>query len=140
MTGSTITVTRRINADSERVWTAITDTDLVREWMMGASVRSDWRPGSEITWSGKYNGQSFEDRGEIVAIDRPRRLVHTHFSPMSGVEDVPANYHRVEWRLDGNGETTQLTLEMPVESEEQGMEFEKNWGTMLDSLKKVAER
>ena len=46
MTGSTITVTRRINADSERVWTAMTDTDLVSEWMMGARVRSDWQPGS----------------------------------------------------------------------------------------------
>jgi uncharacterized protein YndB with AHSA1/START domain len=140
MTGSTITVTRRINADSERVWIAMTDADLVSEWMMGARVRSDWQPGGEITWAGEYKGQSFEDRGEIVEIDRPRRLVHTHFSPMSGAEDVPANYHRVEWRLDDNGGTTELTLEMPVDSEEQGKEFEKNWGTMLDSLKDVAER
>ena len=59
---------------------------------------------------------------------------------MSGAEDVPANYHRVEWRLEDNGESTELTLEMPVDSEEQGKEFERNWGTMLDSLKEVAER
>ena len=140
MTGSTITVARQINADRERVWTAMTDPKLVSEWMMGARVQSDWNPGSEITWSGDYNGRSFEDRGEIVEIDRPKRLVHTHFSPMSGAEDVPENYHRVEWRLEDNGESTGLTLEMPVESEEQGKEFESNWGTMLDSLKDVAER
>ena len=140
MSGSTITVARQINADRERVWTAMTDPELVSEWMMGARVQSDWNPGSEITWSGDYNGQSFEDRGEIIEIDRPTKLVHTHFSPMSGAEDVPENYHRVEWRLEDDGESTELTLEMPVESEEQGKEFESNWGTMLDSLKDVAER
>ena len=140
MTGTTITVTRNIDADRQRVWTAMTAPDLVSEWMMGARVQSEWKPGSEITWSGDFNGQSFEDRGEIVEIDSPKRLVHTHFSPMSGAEDVPSNYHRVEWRLEDNGESTELTLEMPVDSEEQGKEFEKNWGTMLDSLKEVAER
>ena len=140
MTTSTITVTRDIQADRERVWTAMTDPDLVSEWMMGARVRSDWKPGGEITWSGEYNGRPFEDRGEIVEIDQAKRLVHTHFSPMSGAEDVPENHHRVEWSLVDKGETTELTLEMPVESEEQGEEFERNWGTMLDSLKRVAER
>lgn len=140
MNGSTITLTRTINADRERVWTALTDPDLVQDWMMGARVRSDWRPGSKITWSGDYNGKSFEDRGEIIDIDHAERLVHTHFSPMSGAADVPQNYHRVEWRLEDEGESTELTLQMPVESEEQGEEFEKNWATMLDSLKDVAER
>ena len=140
MTGSRITVTRKINADRERVWTAMTDPDLVSHWMMGARLRSDWRPGSEITWSGEYKGQAFEDRGEIIEIDHGKRLVHTHFSPMSGADDVPENYHRVEWRLEGEGNTTALTLEMPVESEEQGEEFESSWGIMLDSLKDVAER
>jgi len=140
MAGSTITVTRKINADRERVWTAMTDPDLVSDWMMGARVRSDWRPGSEITWSGEYKSQSFEDRGEIIEIDHGKRLVHTHFSPMSGADDVPENYHRVEWRLEDEGKSISLTLEMPVESDEQGEEFESNWGMMLDSLKDVAER
>lgn len=140
MTDSKITVTRDIHADRERVWMAMTDPDLVSEWMMGARVESDWKPGSEITWSGEYNGQSFEDRGEIIEIDHAKRLVHTHFSPMSGAEDVPENYHRVDWSLDEDGESTDLTLEMPVDSEEQAEEFESNWGAMLDSLKDVAER
>ncbi len=58
---------------------------------------------------------------------------------MSGAEDTPDNYHRVEWTLE-SGESTELTLETPVESEEQGEEFESTWGSMLDSLKTVAER
>lgn len=140
MTTSTITVTRKIRADRERVWNAITDPNLVSDWMMGATVQSDWKPGSDITWSGDYNGQPFEDRGEIIEIERPERLVHTHFSPMSGAEDTPDNYHRVEWTLEDKGKSTDLTLEMPVDSEEQGEEFETNWGSMLDSLKTVAER
>ena len=118
----------------------MTDPDLVSEWMMGAKVRSEWTPGSPITWSGEHNGQSFEDRGQILEVDRGRRLVHTHFSPMTGAEDVPENYHRVEWNLDDREGSIELTLEMPVDSEEQRAEFENNWGMMLDSLKAVAER
>jgi uncharacterized protein YndB with AHSA1/START domain len=140
MTSSNITVKREIDADRERVWTAMTDPDLVSDWMMGAKVCSDWTPGGDITWSGEYQGQSFEDRGNIIEIEHAKRLVHTHYSPMSGADDVPENHHRVEWNLEDNGESTELTLEMPVESDEQGEEFERNWGTMLDSLKAVAER
>ena len=58
MTGTTITVTRNIDADRQSVWTAMTAPDLVSEWMMGARVQSEWKPGSQITWSGDYNGQS----------------------------------------------------------------------------------
>ena len=137
---SAIAISRDIQADPERVWNAMTDPALVSEWMMGATVRSDWKPGSSITWSGEYNGQTFEDRGEIIAIDPGKRLVHTHFSPMSGAEDVPENYHQVEWSLVDKGGSTDLTLEMPVESEAQGEEFKANWGTMLDALQDVAER
>ena len=140
MADSTITVTREIHADRERIWAAMTDPDLVSDWMMGAKVQSDWEPGSDVTWSGEYNGQSFEDRGEVLEIDHARRLMHTHFSPMSGAEDVPESYHRVEWTLEDKGESTELTLQMPVESDEQGEEFESNWASMLDSLKAVAER
>ena len=103
MTTSTITVKRQIRADRQQVWDAITDPDLVSDWMMGAKVHSDWKPGSDITWSGEYNGQPFEDKGEIVEIEPTKHLVHTHFSPMSGAEDTPENYHRVEWTLEGRG-------------------------------------
>jgi uncharacterized protein YndB with AHSA1/START domain len=138
MSKSSITVSRSIKADPERVWAALTEPDLVKDWMMGATVASDWQRGSQITWSGEYNGQSFQDKGEILEIDHAERLVHTHYSPMSGADDVPENYHRVEWTLRPRGDSTELTLEMPVDSDEEAEEFEKNWGMMLDGLASTA--
>lgn len=140
MTHSTITITRLVHADRPTVWDVLTAPELVSQWIMGAKVQSDWQPGSAITWSGQYNGQAFEDRGEILEIDHEKRLVHSHYSPMSGADDVPASYHRVEWNLTDQGDSTELTLKMPVDSDEQAAEFEQNWGAMLDSLKHVAER
>ena len=132
-------ISRGIQADPERVWNAMTDPDLVSEWMM-EQPWSDSNPGSSITWSGEYDGRTFEDRGEIVDIDHTKRLVHTHFSPMSGAEDVPENYHQVEWSLVDRGDSTDLTLKMPIDSDVQAEEFKSNWETMLDALKEVAER
>src|SRR3712207_7239681 len=48
-----------------------------------------WRPGSPITWSGEWQGHAFEDKGEVLEVEPPHRLVVTHFSPMSGQQDVP---------------------------------------------------
>jgi hypothetical protein len=35
--------------------------------MFGATVETDWRPGSAITWSGEYNGQRYRDKGQTDA-------------------------------------------------------------------------
>jgi protein-S-isoprenylcysteine O-methyltransferase Ste14/uncharacterized protein YndB with AHSA1/START domain len=135
-----VTVTRTVHADADRVWAALTQPDLVKQWMMGAEIESTWEPGALITWSGEYNGQTYEDKGEILEIDAGKRLVHTHFSPMSGAEDRPENYHRLSWDLAEDNGSTKLTLtQSGASSAEQAEQFEANWRNMLDSLREVAE-
>ena len=84
-----------IAAPATRVWAALTEPAQIKQYMFGSTIETDWRPSSAITWSGEYNGQRYQDRGQIVAIDPPRRLELTHFSPMSGAEDLPENYHHL---------------------------------------------
>jgi hypothetical protein len=35
-------------------------------YMFGATVTTDWRTGSPITWTGEWNGQPFEDKVAVT--------------------------------------------------------------------------
>jgi hypothetical protein len=68
------------------------------------------------------------------------RLRMTHYSPLTGEEDVPENYHTLDYRLTGEGETTRLTLDQDGnDSAEQAEQFAANWQTMLDQVKEYVE-
>src|SRR6478609_4835812 len=139
MTGYVATAKTEIAAPAERVWEAMTDPAQVAEYMMGSVVESDYQPGSPITWSGEWEGKPYQDKGEVLQAEPGRLLEVTHYSPMTGDEDVPENYHRVRYELspDGGGTTVQLTQD-GCESAKQAEQFSQNWQGMLDGLKKVA--
>ena len=60
---------------------------------------TDWKPGSPITWQGEFEGRAYQDKGEIISVEPGRLLEVTHFSPLTGQEDRPENYHRVRYDL-----------------------------------------
>jgi len=140
MAGYIATAECEIDAPPEEVWQALTNPETIREFMFGSTVETDWQPGSPITWKGEFEGRRYEDKGEIVAVEPPRALEVTHFSPLSGQEDKPENYHRVRYELRNQGDRTLVTLTQdnsgsPEEAEHSGA----NWQSMLDGLKKVVE-
>jgi uncharacterized protein YndB with AHSA1/START domain len=130
-----------IHADQEAVWALLTQRGPDPDIMFGAEVVSDWKVGSPIAWKGEWEGRAFEDKGEVLAIDPPKRLVVTHYSPMSGDEDIPENYHRVAYTLEPAGDGTRVTLQQAGNGSERAAEHSAaNWQGMLDGLKKAAER
>lgn len=134
------TATVRTHASPDDVWRAITDPDLIARYYFGTRVRSDWHPGSAITWSGEYDGKQYEDHGTILEVLPRERLVHTHFSPLSGREDVPENYHTLTWTLDPDDEGTTVTLTQDNNHSYDEVEHsEKNWHQVLEGLKGVVE-
>jgi uncharacterized protein YndB with AHSA1/START domain len=83
------TAESEIDAPPSQVWAALTDPEQIKKYMFGSEVETDWRPGSPIVWKGEYEGKQYEDKGEILEFEPERRLKVTHFSPLSGQEDVP---------------------------------------------------
>jgi len=129
-----------IKAAPARVWTALTDPELNSQVFFGAQVKTDWRAGSPITFSGEWEGKQFVDKGEIVRFVPTELLQLTHFSPMSGQEDVPENYHTVTFELaPRDGGTEVAVTQDGVGSEEERTQSEATWSMMLDGLRKAAE-
>jgi uncharacterized protein YndB with AHSA1/START domain len=144
MAETTAQVSKTIDATPERVWEAITTPAIVKRYFFGADVDSDFRAGSPIRWRGEFNGKKYEDKGEVLAVERGRKLSVSHWSPLTGDADAPENYHVVTYELAPEGSQTRVTLTQsnlkggvkPSDVEKRG-EFEKNWTMVLDGLAKV---
>jgi uncharacterized protein YndB with AHSA1/START domain len=129
-----------IAATPKQVWRALTDPALIKQYFMGAEVETDWKPGSPITWRGEYQGQSYEDKGEIVDVEPEERLQHTHFSPMSGQPDEPDNYHTLTYRLSQHGTSTRVVLTQDNNgTEEEAERSSSTWAAMLEGLQNTVE-
>lgn len=137
----TAKATTVINAPASRVWEALTKPALIKQYLFDTDVISDWRVGSEITYKGEWQGKPFEDKGRILQMEPGRSFVSTHWSPLSGVPDIPENYHRVSYMLDERDGKTEVTIIQDNNaSEEENEHSEENWRQVLKGLKMLLEK
>jgi uncharacterized protein YndB with AHSA1/START domain len=132
--------TTTINASASRVWEALTNPKLIKQYLFGAEVISDWKEGSPIIYKGIYEGKSYEDKGSVLKVEPEKLLLITHWSPLSGSPDTPENYHKVSYELAGENGNTQLTITQDNNSSEEEQEQNaKFWKMVLDGMKKLLE-
>lgn len=135
-----VEVDTTINAPPDKVWAAMTETK--SPMFMGATMETDWRPGSRYTLRGEWNGNAFTDYGEIETAEPGRELSFTHWSK---TKEPPESYNMVRYRIEPDGNGTKVTLAQFGRGKPQSFdektkaEFKKNWTMMLDGLKKAAE-
>lgn len=130
-----------IDAPIASVWEALTTPETIKRWFFGVDTESDWKVGSPIVHRGEYQGKPYEDKGEILEIDPPRRLVHSHWSPVSGLPDSPDHHERVTWELSETAQGgTELTItEVNLPSEEARATSAKSWRMVMQNLKELLE-
>ena len=130
-----------INVLSARVWDALTNPELVRQYLYGAEIVSDWQKGSPIIFKGVWKEKPYEDKGTIIEIEPGKMLKVTHYSPLSGLPDVPENYHVVTYSLSEAGNKTTLTITQENNRDQAEVnESEKTWNTILSSMKTLLEQ
>jgi uncharacterized protein YndB with AHSA1/START domain len=136
------TSTISIDAPRDRVWAVLTDPEAAREFMFGTDLETDWSVGGPIRWRGVWKGEPYEDHGVVLEFEPGRRLVNTHFSPLSGDADVPENHHTLTWTLeDGSDGATVLTLAQDNNPTAAAAEHSKGmWDSLVASVKEIAER
>ena len=129
-----------INASAERVWEALTTPEIIKQYFFGADVATEWKVGSPIYLRGTWEGKPIEDRGVVVECSTRRRLVVTHWSPLSGVADVPENHHTVTYDLGARDGGTVLKISQDNNSsEEEAAHSTQNWRMILEALKRLLE-
>ena len=129
-----------INAPAAKVWKALMDPELIKQYLFGAEVLSDWKAGSPISYKGTYQGKAYEDKGTVLKAEPEKLLLITHWSPLSGTADSPENYHKVSYELAAENSSTQLTITQDNNSSaEEQAQNAKFWQTVLEGIKKLLE-
>jgi uncharacterized protein YndB with AHSA1/START domain len=141
MTGGLIAqVSVTIKAPIAKVWDALINPEIIRKYMFGAEVVSEWKKGSPIVWKGMWENKPYEDRGIILKIKPEKMLQYSHFSALEGVSDVSGNYHTIIYELSNEGAYTLIWLSQNNNANEKAMEDSKEmWEKILAGLKKLLE-
>ncbi|CAN5275346.1 SRPBCC family protein [soil metagenome] len=136
----TAETTISVHASKAKVWDALTKPELVKQYMMGANLTTDWKVGSPITYTGEYQGKPFEEKWQVKKFEPEQMLQTTHFSTSSGKEDKPENYALVTYSLEEKDGETRLTVAQDHLEDDEGVEgSKKNWSMVLQGLKKTVE-
>lgn len=135
-----VQVTIDIKASPATVWTVITSPQLIKRFLFGTDVKTDWKVGSPITYEGEYQGKHYKDKGVITKFEPCSVFQSTYWSSMRGKMDMPENYNLVTYTLKENqGGTTLLLTQDNIATEEEKQHSEMNWEMTLQKLKEVAE-
>jgi len=123
------------------VWKGLTDPAMVKQYFFGTNLKSDFKVGSPITFSGEWQGKTYEDGGIILDIQAPELLKYTYWSSMSGTENKPENYANITYELvETEGQTTLTLTQDGIKSQEALEHSEQNWQSVLGGLKKLVEK
>ncbi len=130
-----------IDAPIAVVWDALTNPTVIKQYMFGTDVVSDWKEGSTILWKGVWQGKPYEDKGTILKFEKERLVQYSHFSPLSGQPDVPENYHVVTVALSSAGDQTNVALSQDNNAtEDERSHSASTWTMMLEGLKNLLEQ
>ena len=122
-----------IRTTPERLWEAITDADIRSRYNFGASIRSDWTPGSRFEM-GSPKAPGLVGEGENLEVDPPRRLVQSMVALWS--EDVKREgASRVTWEIEPVGDSCRLTVTHDELREGANAELYGGWPMILSGLK-----
>lgn len=131
----------------ERVWRALIDTDVTREYWAdpaGGSPAhvnvSDWRPGSRWEHQRDDDARTVDIVGQVVESVPPRRLVLTWARPTDAEDD--SKHSRVTFEIDPQGEgVTRLTVtHEDLEHDPQMLAgISGGWPKVLSNLKTLLE-
>ena len=136
---------RLINASPKAVWQALTDSNIVKQYMFGAIIESNWEIGSSITFYIEKDGKRMDAVYGIIEKLEPTSIFrHTLYPPNAAYPNTPENHIYVEYTLKENKCKTELTIEQGgfktvAEGEKRYASAKEGWKLVLPELVKLAE-
>lgn len=129
------------NAEKSKVWEALINPEIIKEYLFGTEVISEWKAGSAMIFQGEWEGQKYKDKGNILAIEPEKLFQYNYWSRFSGLEDKDENYSFVTYQITEEGNQTILTLTQKGFANEQARDHsEISWGMILEKMKELIEK
>jgi uncharacterized protein YndB with AHSA1/START domain len=134
-----------IKAPPSEVWRALTDPDLMKQWVAEPEMRieiiTDWKVGSPMIVKGHHNNVDFENKGTVLEFKPNSILRYSHLSSLSSLPDRAENYTRIEFQLARTEEnSTSFNVRIsnfPTESIFKHWEF--YWRVTIEVVKRFIE-
>src|SRR3954470_7888371 len=126
-----------IKTTPERLWEAITSSEMRQKYTFGVGVDSDWEQGS--SYKAEHPGAGVDiSEGENLEVDPPRRLVQSFTALWS--DDVKAEgTSRVTWEIEPVGDSCRLLVIHDELREDANAEIYGGWPQILSGLKTLLE-
>ncbi len=131
----------KINVSVKKVWQVLTDPVSIKNIYFGMDWFTNWEKGGSITFSGNYDHQPFEDKGNILDIEKEKFILFNYFNPDFGKKDIPENYTAMRFELESNNNDTIFTVyQYGFKSEADFNTVITKWDHVLFTAKEEAER
>jgi uncharacterized protein YndB with AHSA1/START domain len=121
-----------IRTTPERLWEAITDSEIRSKYQFGLGIVSDWTVGSRFEMvhkSGRLLGE-----GENLELDPPRRLVQSMVA-LWGDDVKSEGATRITWEIEPVGDSCRLTVTHDQLREGANDQLYGGWPMILSGLK-----
>ncbi|HEY8830712.1 MAG TPA: metalloregulator ArsR/SmtB family transcription factor [Candidatus Limnocylindria bacterium] len=126
-----------IKTTPERLWEAITDSEMRSKYNFGVRIVSDWTPGSRYE-THHPSRPAILGEGKNIELDPPRRLVQTMKALWS--DDVKSEgTSRVTWEIEPVGDSCHLTVTHDQLRDGANDELYGGWPMILSGLKTLLE-
>jgi uncharacterized protein YndB with AHSA1/START domain len=122
-----------IRTTPERLWEAITTSDIRSKYQFGNRINSDWTPGGRYEMVNP-NAPMPLGEGINIELDPPRRLVQSMVALWS--DEVKAEgTSRITWEIEPVGDSCRLLVTHSELREDANDELYGGWPMILSGLK-----
>ncbi len=127
-----------IETSPEKLWQALTDPQMTKQYFYGTEVVSDWNVGGEIRYVGHDGNEMLYC--EILEIDEPRRLVVT-FKPLWEGATTATQPSRVTYEIEQLGKVCRLILTHDELDKDHPLnpDVRTGWAEILSGMKTLLE-
>ncbi len=138
MAKSTFAYVTYIRTTPEKLWSALTDVECIKQYWFGMHCECAWKTGA--SWKMVFEDGRIADAGEIVEIDPPKRLVlkwRNEWKPAMKAE----GYSRCTFDLEPMTGAVKLMVTHAIDRDQSKFieAVSGGWPQVLSNLKSILE-
>ncbi|PKP35916.1 MAG: ATPase [Bacteroidetes bacterium HGW-Bacteroidetes-17] len=114
---------------------------MIRQHFWGTETNTDWKEGSSISFSGTWEGSTYEDKGVILKIEKEKIFRYSYWSSYWGSEYNTNDFSIITYKLLEKRQQTTLVVTQEAFKDLQSRDNSiDNWKGILNNIKNLLEK